>query len=469
MKTQHLVVVGNGMAGMRTVENLLRLAPDYYRITVIGSEPRGNYNRILLSPVLAGEKSFADTLMHDLDWYAANDITLHAGVSVTTIDRAARRIHCSNGLNLDYDRLLLATGSAPFMPPVSGVELPGVLGFRDLDDVETMLTAAREHRHAVVIGGGILGLEAAAALLQRGMNVTVVHRNAWLMDKQLDETAGRMLQTALEMRGIRFVLNARTEALEGNARVQSVRIGFTPSPLVGKAPSGTALDRTANPQGVGQESPTSKGRGEGAASIESSATFNARTPSPIKGEGAKTPSQTLSADLVVITAGVRPRIELARDCGLACHAGIVVDDTLTTSDPAICAVGECIEHRSETFGLVAPLWEQAEILARRLAGDDTALYHGSPPQTTRLKVSGIEVFSAGEFHASADCDVLTLHDPIDRHYRRLVLRDNRLIGAVLYGDTADGSWYFDLLKKGESRANVMLQPGDVIIIPESMF
>ncbi len=234
MNRQHLVVVGNGMAGMRVVENLLRLAPERYRVTVIGSEPRGNYNRILLSPLLAGEKSFADTLLHDKDWYAANGITLHAGVSVTAIEPAARHIHCTHGLSLDYDRLLLATGSAPFMPPLPGVELPGVLGFRDLDDVETMLKAAREHRHALVIGGGILGLEAADALNRRGMDVTVVHRNAWLMDKQLDATAGQMLQTALEARGIRFVMNARTDALEGSERVQSVRVGFIPSPLAGE-------------------------------------------------------------------------------------------------------------------------------------------------------------------------------------------------------------------------------------------
>ncbi|HES76636.1 MAG TPA: NAD(P)/FAD-dependent oxidoreductase, partial [bacterium] len=219
MNRQRLVVIGNGMAGMRTVENLLRLAPDMYSTTVIGSEPRGNYNRILLSPVLAGDKTFADTLLHDLDWYAEHGVTLHAGITVTAIDRAAQRVLTDNGLSLPYDRLVLATGSAPFMPNLAGIDLPGVLGFRNLDDVKSMLTAAQTYRHAVVIGGGILGLEAADALKRRGMDVTVVHRNGWLMDKQLDERAGKMLQTALEGRGIRFVMNARTQAIEGNERV----------------------------------------------------------------------------------------------------------------------------------------------------------------------------------------------------------------------------------------------------------
>ncbi|TQV61858.1 MAG: nitrite reductase (NAD(P)H), partial [Halothiobacillaceae bacterium] len=401
---QRLVVIGNGMAGMRMVETLLRLAPDAYTMTVIGSEPRGNYNRILLSPVLAGEKEFADTLLHDVDWYEANGITLHAGVSVTAIDRAARTLRADNGLSLAYDRLVLATGSAPFMPALPGIELPGVLGFRDLDDVETMLDAARNHRHAVVIGGGILGLEAADALTRRGMDVTVVHRNAWLMDRQLDETAARMLQTALEARGIRFVMNARTEAIEGDGRVQSLRISLS--------------------------------QGDGF------------SPSPLTGEGAKPMSKTLPADLVVVTAGVRPRIELARAAGLTCHHGPQADDTLTTSDPAISAVGECIEHRGETFGLVAPLWEQAEVLARVLAGDNAARYEGSPPQTTRLKVTGIEVFSAGDVHGGEGGEALTLHDPIAGHYRRLVLREGRLSGAVLYGDASDGGWYFDLMQRG---------------------
>jgi nitrite reductase (NADH) large subunit len=385
MKKRQLVVIGNGMAGMRTVENLLRLAPDTYAITVIGSEPRGNYNRIMLSPVLAGEKDFADTLLHDVDWYTDNGITLHAGVTIERIEREARQVHTDNGLVVAYDQLILATGSAPFMPALPGIELPGVLGFRDLDDVETMLDAARNHRHAVVIGGGILGLEAADALNRRGMDVTVVHRNGWIMDKQLDEAAGTMLQTALEARGIRFAMQARTASMEGHDRVSGVR-------------------------------------------LESAV--------------------LIPADLVVVTAGVRPRIELARDCGLSCRQGVMVNDALTTSDPAIFAVGECIEHRGETFGLVAPLWEQAEVLASVLAGDADAFYQGSPPQTTRLKVTGIEVFSAGDFHGGEGSEVLTLHNPIDGHYRRLVLRDGRLSGAVLYGDAGDGGWYFDLMQSG---------------------
>ena len=385
---ERLVVIGNGMAGMRMVEALIRLAPDRYDITVFGSEPRGNYNRILLSPVLAGEKSFADTLLHDAPWYTENGISLHAGVTVTGIDRETRTVQADNGLSVPYDKLVLATGSAPFMPPMPGIDLPGVLGFRDLDDVETMLEATHNHRHAVVIGGGILGLEAADALTRRGMDVTVVHRNGWLMDRQLDATAAGMLQEALEARGIRFALNGRTAALQGS------------------------LEGDSRVTGVRLES-----------------------------------GEMIPADLVVVTAGVRPRTDLARDAALDCHHGVRVDDTLTTSDPAIFAVGECIEHRGETFGLVAPLWEQAEVLARRLAGHATARYEGSVTQT-RLKVTGIEVFSAGDFHGGPGAEVLTLHDPINGHYRRLVLREGHLSGAVLFGDAADGGWYFDLLHSG---------------------
>ncbi len=391
MHRPHLVVIGNGMAGMRTVENLLRLAAERWHITVIGSEPRGNYNRILLSPVLAGEKDFADTLLHDLPWYAAHGIQLHAGVSVTRIDRAAHCVHTDSGLTLTYDHLVLATGSAPFMPALPGIDLPGVLGFRDLDDVHAMLDAAQQHRHTVVIGGGILGLEAADALNRRGMQVTVVHRNAWLMDRQLDACAAGMLQTALEARGIRFVLGAHTAACEGTTRVTQVHL---------------------------------------------------------------THGEVLAADLVVVTAGVRPRIALAKDCGLACARGILVDDRLTTSDPSISAVGECIEHRGQTFGLVAPLWQQAEVLARVLAGDAQAHYPGAPPETTRLKVTGIEVFSAGDFHGGDGCTTHTLHDPLHGHYRRLVLRDGRLIGAVLFGDTADGGWYSDVMQSQRDLSHV---------------
>jgi len=407
MNRQHLVVIGNGMAGMRTVEHLLRLAPERYTITVIGREPRGNYNRILLSPVLAGEKTFADTLLHDLPWYAEQGIRLIAGASVTAIDRERRCVQTDQGQLIGYDRLVLATGSEPFMPPLPGIELEGVLGFRDLDDVEAMLEAARQYRHAVVIGGGILGLEAADALTRRGMQVTVVHRNAWLMDRQLDATAGRMLQTALEARGIRFVLEASTEAMVGQVRVQGVRLGLARSSLAGEG-----------------------------------------------GQAPATSSCMIPADLVVVTAGVRPRIELARAAGLDCGRGVIVDDRLATSDPVIFAVGECIEHRGETFGLVAPVWEQAEVLGRILAGDDTARYLGSPTQATRLKVTGIEVFSAGDFHGREGDEVLTLHDPLDLHYRRLVLRDGRLIGAVLYGDARDGGWYFELMQSGRDLSDL---------------
>ena len=379
-----LVVVGNGMAGMRTVEELLALAPDLYDITVFGAEPHGNYNRILLSPVLAGEKTVDDIMLHPREWYARHGITLLAGDPVVAIDRTRRLVRSQSGKEVRYDRLLLATGSRPFIVPVPGHELGGVIAFRDIQDVETMLAAARAHRHAVVIGGGLLGLEAANGLLRQGMDVTVLHLGDALMDRQLDANAAALLKRTLERRGLRILLGANTSEILGETRVTGVRLA----------------------------------------------------------DGTQIP-----ADLVVMAAGVRPNAELARAAGLHCERAIVVDDTLQTYDPRIYAVGECVQHRQATFGLVAPIWDQARVCAAHLAGAGHRRYV-QQATATRLKVSGVELYSAGDIVGGEDSEDLVLRDPRRGVYKRLVLQQGRLAGAVLYGDVQDGPWYFELIQNG---------------------
>jgi nitrite reductase (NADH) large subunit len=384
---QKLVVIGNGMAGTRAVEELLRLDAERFDITVFGAEPHGNYNRILLSPVLAGEKRFDDIVTHPREWYAANGITLHAGDPVVEIDRKRRVVRAHSGLEVAYDRLLLATGSRPFVIPVPGHRLPGVIAFRDIHDVESMLEAARNHRHAVVIGGGLLGLEAANGLARQGMTVTVVHVTDSLMDRQLDKPAAGLLKTALETRGIRFLLKAHTAEILGSDRVTGLRFK-----------DGSVID----------------------------------------------------ADLVVMAVGIRPNFELARSAGLHCERALVVDDTLQClSDPRIYAVGECIQHRKSTYGLVAPLYEQAKVCAAHLAGFGHRRYPGSVT-STKLKVTGIDLFSAGDFIGDAETQDLVFRDPRRGVYKRLVLKGPRLVGAVLYGDVKDAPWYFELMQKRTS-------------------
>jgi len=381
---EKLVVIGNGMAGMRTVEELLKLAPDQYDITVFGAEPHGNYNRILLSPVLSGEMPFDDTLLNRPVWYAEHGITLYAGSKVTRIDRLRRQVVADDGMAVAYDRLLIATGSRPFILPVPGHELPGVVGFRDIADVAVMLDAAQQHRHAVVIGGGLLGLEAAVGLVKRGMTVRVVHIADTLMDRQLDSAAGKMLQQELESRGVEFLMGAKTRELIGRQRVQGVLFED------------------------GRE---------------------------------------VSADLVVMAAGIRPDFELAQAAGIHCERGIVVSDTLQTYDPRIYAVGECAQHRGQTYGLVAPLFEQAKVCANHLAKYGIGRYVGSVT-STKLKVSGVDVFSAGDFLGGPDSEHIVYRDPGAGIYKKVVLKDNRIQGAVLYGNTLDGAWYFQLMREG---------------------
>lgn len=384
---ERLVVIGNGMAGVRTVEELLKLAPARYDITVLGAEPHGNYNRIQLSPVLAGEKKIEDIITHPREWYAQSGITLHTNDPVTSVDCASRSVQTLSGRRAQYDRLLIATGSQPFVLPVPGRGLPGVVAFRTIEDVEVMLDAVRQHKRAVVIGGGLLGLECANGLARQGMEVTLVHLMDWLMERQLDPVASGLLQASLETRGLRFKLKAQTDCILGEERVTGVRFK----------------------------------------------------------DGSE-----VAADLVVMAAGIVPDIALAKAAGLVCERGLVVDDALCTSDPAVFAVGECAQHRKICYGLVAPLWEQARVIAARLADDSTAVYQGSVV-STRLKVTGIDLFSAGNFMGDDGTDALVFRDPRRGIYKKLVLRDGRIDGAVLYGDVQDGGWYFDLL---QSKQNV---------------
>ena len=396
MRKQRLVMVGNGMAGVKTIEEVLKYAPDVFDITVFGAEPHGNYNRILLSPVLAGEMTLSDIMLNDLGWYADNGITLHAGRKVVDIDRVRRLVRADDGTEVAYDRLLLATGSDPFIPPVSGRELDGVIAYRDIADTEVMIDAARKYRHAVVIGGGLLGLEAANGLILRGMEVTVVHLGEWIMERQLDKPAADLLQASLEAKGMRFRLGAQTESLlpiedEPSARVGALRLAG---------------------------------------------------------------GETLPADLVVMSAGIRPNTALAESARLHCDRGIVVSDTLqTVTDPRIYAVGECVNHRGVAYGLVAPLFEQAKVCANHLAGFGIGRYEGSVT-STKLKVTGVDVFSAGDFMGGGDCDEIVLFDRAGGVYKKLVLKDDRLIGAVMVGDTTDGSWYFQLVREGRNVAEM---------------
>jgi len=401
MHKEKLVLIGNGMAGVRTLEELLKLAPEKYDITVFGAEPHPNYNRIMLSPVLAGEKTVKDIVLNDLDWYTDNGITLKTGDPVSRIDRVARKVTTISGAETAYDRLLIATGSNPFIIPVPGHDKTGVIGFRDIADVDAMLETARNHRKAVVIGGGLLGLEAANGLLKNGMDVTVVHLMDSLMERQLDKPAAALLKASLETRGLKFLMEAQTLEILGDDRVTGLRYK-------------DAVQGSASAAG---------GRMPEAAGSE------------------------VQADLVVMAVGIRPNMALARSAGIHCERGIVVNDTMQTFDPRVYAVGECVQHRGTCYGLVAPLFEQAKVAANHLANLGIARYEGSVT-STKLKVTGIDLFSAGEFNEGDGDEALVLQDPAAGVYKKLVLRDNRIKGAVMYGDTLDGSWYFQLLREG---------------------
>jgi len=386
---ERLVIVGSGMASGRMLEHLCAAAPDAFDVTLFGAEPHGNYNRIMLSPVLAGEENFGDIVTHDTDWYAKRKIACRFRETVTKIDRERKVVLSRNG-ETPYDKLVIATGSVPFVLPIAGKDFPGVVAFRDHNDVQAMLAAAEKPgANAVVIGGGLLGLEAAAALKKRGMNVVVLHLMGHLMELQLDPMAGGYLQQELEQRGIKIHFRAQTKAILGNERVEAVLLD----------------DGTLYP-----------------------------------------------ADLVVMAAGIRPEVRIARDAALYVERGIVVDDGMRTSDPDILALGECAEHRDRCYGFVEPLYEMAAVAAQTLLGKEARF---QPAKTaTNLKVTGVHVFSAGDFTGAENCEPILLSDPSGGIYKKFVLRDDKLIGTVLFGDTADGAWYLDLIRSGASVAAI---------------
>ncbi len=397
MKKSKLVMVGNGMAGVRTIEELIKVAPDLYDITVFGAEPHPNYNRILLSPVLAGEQTLDEIVLNTFEWYSENHITLHAGKKVVEVDRVKRIVRADDGkgevIQVEYDRLLMCTGSNPFILPIPGKDLDGVIAYRDIADTNAMIDASNKYKKAVVIGGGLLGLEAANGLMLRGMDVSVVHVMPTLMERQLDSVAGGLLQKSLEARGLKFLMGAQTQELVGGPDGRVTAIKFK---------DGTEL----------------------------------------------------ATDLVVMAVGIRPNTALAESMRLHCNKGIVVNDTMqTTTDARIYSVGECAAHRGIAYGLVAPLFEQAKVAANHLAQFGIGRYTGSLT-STKLKVTGIDLFSAGEFMGSEGSEEIIMSDPFGGVYKKLVIKDDKLIGACLYGDTVDGSYYFKLLRDGRSVADI---------------
>lgn len=379
---KELIVVGNGMAPGRTLEKLNELDPDAYNVTIFNAEPRVSYNRVMLSPVLSGEEDFEKTIIHGDDWYFKHNFILYRGCPVTEIDRQTRMVKAANGIAEPYDKLLIATGSSPIKLSVPGIDRKGVLSYRDLDDVKAMLSAAETRRQAVVIGGGLLGLEAAAGLRNRGMEVTVVHRNPTLMDRQLDETAGHLLQRAIESLGIRVLTGRHTKAITGDQHVKGVLFKD---------------------------------------------------------------GSSIQADIVVMAVGIRPNVWLAENAGLHINRGIVVDQHMRTSDPDILAIGECAEFKGATYGLLAPLYEMANVAAATLLGDEEQQFENRVT-AAQLKVTGIDLYSAGDFTDGDNREEIVLRDPTQGVYRRLVIEDDRLVGTVLYGDTSSMGWYFQMIK-----------------------
>jgi nitrite reductase (NADH) large subunit len=367
-----LVLIGNGMAGVQALEHIWKLAPERFDVTVFGKEPHPNYNRIQLSYVLEGSKSMEDIILNDYAWYEERGIRLVVGDEVVAIDTERKTVRTAAGLEAAYDVAIVATGSKPFRLPVPGAELPGVIGFREIADCEAMMDASKRFRNAAVIGGGLLGLEAARGLQQLGMNVTVIHLMDRLMERQLDAPSAEMLKRELERRGLSVRLETKTAEVLGEARVAGLRFAD---------------------------------------------------------------GETLDADLVVMAAGIVPNAELGKASGLDCGRGIQVDDFMRTSAEGVYAVGECVEHRGVTYGLVAPLYEQGAVLAKHLCGAETEGYVGSVT-STKLKISGMDVFSAGDFLDGEGTDAIVVKDPFKNTYKKVVLRDGRVVGGVLFGDAS---------------------------------
>lgn len=395
MSKPKLVVVGNGMAGVRCVEEIYRLAPELYDITIIGSEPRPNYNRIMLSKVLQGDASLRDIVSHDWHWYEERGIRLFAGSPVVRIDSATRVVETASGRTAEYDKLVLATGSSAFIPPLPGVGKPGVIGFRSVDDCERMMEAAKSYRRAAVIGGGLLGLEAARGLLHLGMEVTVVHNASYLMNRQLDRMSADMLREELERQGMRFLFGKRSERIVGRKRAEGVAFA----------------------------------------------------------DGTK-----LQADLIVMAVGIRPNVELAKSSGVLTNRAFVVNDNLETNMPDIYAVGECAEHDGMVYGLVAPLFEQGKVLAKRLCGLESAPYRGSIPYA-QLKVSGVDVFSAGDVNDPEAQTAVQLYDGIRGTYQKVLSRQGKVAGAILFGDIGESNALLRLLRNGADVAALARKTG----------
>ena len=388
--SEPLIVIGNGMAAARLVDELARRALGRYAVAVIGEEPRLAYNRVLLSALLADEVGFDDIELRPARWWRDRGVTLRYGVRATAVDAAARNVTLAGGTRLSFSKLVFATGSQPIKPDIPGMDLPGVLTFRDVDDVNAIAASKAAGTRVVVIGGGLLGLEAAYGLAKAGARVTLLHLMDRLMERQLDHRAALMLQRAVEARGIAVRLQAQTARIAGNGKVEGVELH-----------DGT----------------------------------------------------TIAADAVVVAVGIRANAALARTAGLEVGRGIVVDDHLETNAAGVHAIGECAEHRGCCYGLVEPAYEQAQLLARRLAGE-RASYPGSV-LATNLKVSGVNVFSAGDFlGATAEAEEIVLSDPAAGVYKKLVIAQGRLVGAVLFGDTADGLWYLDLIRTGSPVARL---------------
>lgn len=402
MMKKQLVVIGNGMAAMRALETLFRhQQQECYQITVFGEEPHENYNRIMLSPVLAGESQFEEIILNSREWYKQHNIRLFTQDPVVCINRDNRTVSSMSGRLQHYDVLIIATGSRPAHLGLPGEEMLGVTGFRTLADVDKMQDYAKKGGHAVVVGGGLLGLEAAAGLAGQGMRTTVLHRSGWLLNRQLDQASASLLQQKLAQRGIHFLLKHQIAKIQG------------------RYPHNAAMDSRLHVSGLKLD------------------------------DGLHLP-----CDLLVIAAGITPEIRIAKASGLNCERGIIVNDQLQSSDPSIYAIGECSQHRGQCYGLVAPIWEQAEVLGKHLAQLDQSAsippsYEGTQT-ATRLKISGIDLFSAGEINPAPDsgAETLLLQDPKRQVYRKLILRNNRLTGVVFYGDVSDGNWYFKLLQAG---------------------
>jgi nitrite reductase (NADH) large subunit len=383
--SEPLVIIGNGMAAARLVDELAKCALGRYAVAVIGDEPRLAYNRVLLSSVLAGETTSQEIELKSAAWWRDRGVTLKYGCRATEVDVGRREIKIANDESMGFSRLVLATGSSALRLNVAGADLAGVYTFRDSRDVDRLLSLAARKRRVVVVGGGLLGLEAAYGLAKAGAPVTLIHLKDRLMDRQLDGPAAALLKSRVERKGIEIVLNANTARLLGEKRVEGIEL---------------------------------------------------------------TDGRVIDAEAVIFAAGIRPNVALAKDAGVPVNRGIVVNDQMQTGVPGIYALGECAEHRGSCYGLVEPAYEQARVLARHLAGQDAA-YAGSV-LATNLKVSGVGVFSAGDFIASEGTETLVLNDAGRGTYKKLVIGDGRLTGAVLVGDTVDALWYLELIRSGEA-------------------